>query len=81
MADPDVAAVSAVAPAASLLHVDSTTLLADPDVVTVSGDCFTRLVGAFGLALQSAYACHTRLAMNCCLCTVRRCHTRRKEKR
>jgi hypothetical protein len=89
--DPEAANVSLVAPAASLIHVDFTTRLADRDVAGVSAvapaaslihvDSFTRPVGAFGLAIQSAYACDTRLAMNCCLCTVRRCHTRRKEER
>ncbi len=83
MAVPHVLAFSVIGTAVGLsrLHVDIVTRLADLDVLTVSVDCFTRLIGAFGLALQSAYACDTRLAMNCCLCTVRRCHTHRKEER
>ena len=93
--DPDEAAAS-VEPATvevSRPHVDSSTRLADPDEAAASVepatveasrphvDSFTRLGGAFGLAFQSVYACDTHVAMNCCLCTLRRCYTHRKEER
>ncbi len=66
------------------VSVDSATCLADRDVAAFVVDAAVvgpsrRHVDSF-TRLQSAYACDTRLAMDC-FCAVRRYYTRRKEER